>query len=383
MMGDEMKARAILDLYRQKKQGDKEASQNFNEVVEYLVPAAMDAIAEGDGYMAVEYLRPFRDVMPKLTVFLQYLDAWAKYVSADWQGTCGSFVEYLEQKPDDEIAWFLLGNAWHQQGDIAAAMVCYQKANELHGRFAEVLQNAEAGRVLCTHPFATMWPDMDGFNVPIFINSYNRLECLKKLVNWLIVHGYRRIYILDNQSTYPKLLTYYEELGGENRVRVIRLEKNYGYKALWESRILSRLDIRTPYVYTDSDVLPTDSCTGNIVNVLLSFARRHPMLKKIGLGLVTEDITVRFRDRIQQIQAKFCQTHWEQGFDYAAVDTTFALYANCRHYSLRLSARTNGQMRAWHLPWYYDYDNLPEDEQYYLEHANVHSTMSNWAKEES
>lgn len=105
MMGDEMKARAILDLYRQKKQGDKEASQNFNEVVEYLVPAAMDAIAEGDGYMAVEYLRPFRDVMPKLTVFLQYLDAWAKYVSADWQGTCGSFVEYLEQKPDDEIAF--------------------------------------------------------------------------------------------------------------------------------------------------------------------------------------------------------------------------------------------------------------------------------------
>ena len=60
----------------------------------------------------------------------------------------------------------------------------------------------------------------------------------------------------------------------------------------------------------------------------------------------------------------------ERDLYFAPVDTTFALYRNFRHYHLHISARTAGGKMARHLPWYYDYDHLPEDEKYYMEHAN-------------
>lgn len=58
------------------------------------------------------------------------------------------------------------------------------------------------------------------------------------------------------------------------------------------------------------------------------------------------------------------------------VDTTFALYSNVRHYNLRFSLRTTGDLQAYHLPWYFDYDNLPDDEKYYLEHADKNSVTT-------
>lgn len=40
-------------------------------------------------------------------------------------------------------------------------------------------------------------------DVPIFINSFNRVNCLRQLIQWLQTHGYRRIFVIDNASTYP------------------------------------------------------------------------------------------------------------------------------------------------------------------------------------
>ena len=42
--------------------------------------------------------------------------------------------------------------------------------------------------------------------IPIIINSFNRLTTLKLLVSSLEKRGYTNIYILDNCSTYPALL---------------------------------------------------------------------------------------------------------------------------------------------------------------------------------
>jgi hypothetical protein len=40
-------------------------------------------------------------------------------------------------------------------------------------------------------------------DVPIFIISFNRVSCLRQLIDWLLSHGYRRIFVVDNASTYP------------------------------------------------------------------------------------------------------------------------------------------------------------------------------------
>ena len=60
----------------------------------------------------------------------------------------------------------------------------------------------------------------------------------------------------------------------------------------------------------------------------------------------------------------------------AAVDTTFALYRPIRSYRLFSYIRTSGDMMAYHVPWYYTPDNLPEDEKYYSIHANSSSFMA-------
>ena len=70
----------------------------------------------------------------------------------------------------------------------------------------------------------------DARDIPIIINNYNRLTMLKKLIDSLTSRGYTNIVILDNQSTYPPLLEWYAECQFE----VIRLPKNYGFKALWK-----------------------------------------------------------------------------------------------------------------------------------------------------
>lgn len=38
-------------------------------------------------------------------------------------------------------------------------------------------------------------------DVPIFIISFNRVSCLRQLIEWLSRHGYRRIFVIDNAST--------------------------------------------------------------------------------------------------------------------------------------------------------------------------------------
>ena len=183
--------------------------------------------------------------------------------------------------------------------------------------------------------------------------------------------------MLDNRSTYPPLLEYYSALEKDSRIKIIRLEKNFGFKALWLSKILERLKISTPYIYTDSDVVPIERCPKDFVKRLMKLLGENREMRKVGLGLVYEDITFPEKDYIQRTEANLYDgTRVGDDFHFAQVDTTLALYSNVRHYSLRLSLRTAGDLRVYHLPWYFDYDNLPADEKYYLEHADKNSVTS-------
>ena len=63
------------------------------------------------------------------------------------------------------------------------------------------------------------------FDTPIIINNYNRLEYLKDLIAWLESAGMKKIYIIDNLSTYPPLLEFYKKI----KYTVFKLDKNYVY----------------------------------------------------------------------------------------------------------------------------------------------------------
>ncbi len=219
-------------------------------------------------------------------------------------------------------------------------------------------------------------PRGDGWrDIPIFINSRDRVTCLKRLVDWLLRSGYRCIYILDNDSTYPPLLDYYDSLAQKPSLHVVRLP-NLGHRALWRSGILDKLQIKTVYAYTDSDVLPIDDCPADVLRRLFQILQRYPFLDKVGLGIEYQDITFWGREKEQALHSTFYKMPLEKDVYFAPVDTTLALYRPIRHYSLFYAARTTGRLWLRHLPWYLDRDHLPEEERYYMEHANGSSTLA-------
>ena len=138
--------------------------------------------------------------------------------------------------------------------------------------------------------------DLNTKDIPIFINARDRVVCMKKQIEWLLKADYRKIYILDNDSTYGGLISYYDYLSRQRQVKIVLLHNNMGHEALWKSGILEQLNIKTPYIYTDPDILPTEDCPENLVDVLLSVLRRYPYLNKVGVGLKTDDLTYYMRD---------------------------------------------------------------------------------------
>ena len=127
------------------------------------------------------------------------------------------------------------------------------------------------------------WPQLAVFcrDIPIFINSFNRLACLQRLVTWLHAHHHRRIHIIDNASTYPPLLAYYRDVERVG-LRVIRLGENVGSRALWERDILGVTGVDGEYIYTDSDVVPALFCPGDAIAHLRGVLTANPEVQKVG-----------------------------------------------------------------------------------------------------
>ena len=317
--------------------------------------------------------------------FIYYLKGRTFYGTNDFDNAIKFFTEYEELRTKhfsdvDEVGLFYRANCLALSGNFSAAAKLYEKILRIKADFPEAKKNLEAvrrGSTEIVRELFSLWNFPNWRDVPIFINARDRLGVMKKLIDWLLAAGYRKLIILDNRSTYPPLLEYYSSLESDSRVKVIRLEKNFGFKAIWLSGVLERLKIATPYVYTDPDVLPIERCPKNFVKRLMEILDGNHEIRKVGLGLVYDDITFFDADTWKKIEKNFYDgTQVDDELYYAQVDTTFALYSNTRHYSLRLSLRTLGDLMAYHLPWYFDYDNLPADEKYYMEHADKNSVTS-------
>ena len=126
--------------------------------------------------------------------------------------------------------------------------------------------------------------------IPVFINCFNRVDGLRQLVDWLLRAGQRRIILLDNQSSYPPLLKYYEDLAGERRITVVRLNGNLGHVALWASGLLGQLEWSNPFVCTDPDIVPDNACPGDFLKYFEAILDKNPWAMKVGFGLRIDDI---------------------------------------------------------------------------------------------
>ncbi len=210
---------------------------------------------------------------------------------------------------------------------------------------------------------------IDFYNIPIFIISFNRLSYLQGIISRLEEMGYKNLKIIDNASTYPPLLEYYNETNYE----VFRMESNYGHMVFWKSEVFKkyREDL---YVVTDPDVIPLDECPNDFVELFYKYLRKYPRIKKAGFSLKIDDIP---KDAPLYTDVN----KWERAYNFfkipfknaytADIDTTFALYIpDSIDISRRflVAIRTGYPYQLKHLPWYKMPNEVTEEDKYYSDH---------------
>lgn len=215
------------------------------------------------------------------------------------------------------------------------------------------------------------------YNIPIFINNFNRLTFPLRLISFLESCGFTNIFILDNASDYPPLLNYYKY----SKHRVVHLKKNYGYLAFWKSGLYKKY--RWDYfIYTDSDVVPIENCPKDFIERFKQILNKNHRLDKVGFGIKIDDLPnhFTFKEQVIKHESKFWVEEVEPGVYKAQIDTTFALYKPLTNLKVgevsNLPAcRLGHPYLIHHLPWYSDYKNLSEEEKYYFQTANNSSSI--------
>lgn len=220
------------------------------------------------------------------------------------------------------------------------------------------------------------------YNIPIFVNNFNRLTHTRQLIEFLERCGFRKIIIIDNNSSYLPLLTYYEKC----RHKVIKSAFNYGHLAFWKSGLYRKYKWNY-FVYTDSDVVPIDECPDNFIEYFKIILDSNNKLDKLGFGIKIDDLPDCFtlKNKVVDYEKRYWQKEVQPNIYEAPVDTTFALYKplsnlkNGEVYTLA-AYRTGFPYLIRHLPWYVDSKNLSEEELFYIQTSNRSSSLSSQNK---
>jgi len=224
---------------------------------------------------------------------------------------------------------------------------------------------------------------VDYKEIPIIINNFNRLDMLKKLIESLEKRGYRNIYIIDNLSTYPPLLAWYET----SPYTVFRLKENIGMNALWISGIYKKFR-KNFFVYTDSDVVPIEDCPADFLLFFRDTLKKHKLASKVGFSLKIDDIPdcYALKDSVIEWESHFSHDFRKGDLLFRApIDTTFALYrprGKRKHANNNIEMyRTDYPYIARHLPWYIDSNNPDEENRYYIEQSALNTYWTKKGKE--
>ena len=218
--------------------------------------------------------------------------------------------------------------------------------------------------------------DSPRLGIPVYIVCFERVEGLLDLIAWLERANVNRIFLVDNNSTYPPLLRYY----GETNHQVLRFPNNEGPAAIWELGIVRALTPACYYIVSDPDVVPTIDCPADAIAYLKSVSSRFPDRAKVGLGLTTDDLPDHYplKNEVISWERRFRSEELASGVYSADVDTTFALYRpGTNQYLQGPSLRTAFPYLAQHLPWYSNPETPSPEEVYYRHHASA--AVTSWS----
>jgi len=234
---------------------------------------------------------------------------------------------------------------------------------------------------------------------PVFIITYNLVSTTKRMVEDILRMGGQPI-IIDNASTYPPLLDWYDSLKNNKDVHLVRLPGNFGPHFIYHNLLsirktysgLTGKKLPPEFFITDCDLdlseIPDDGIDV-LYRIYDACKSQKRIFLKIGFGLRIDDLPV--------VPHLLRTITWESQFykscekvsgikvnAEAKIDTTFHLYDStllqrARNFIKRNpvqidfyspAIRTYAPYVARHIPWYWEKEKLGEEETYYLQHIN-------------
>ena len=219
--------------------------------------------------------------------------------------------------------------------------------------------------------------NIDFKKIPILIINFNQLEYLRKLIVFLLKNEYKNIVVIDNNSTYPPLLEYYETIN--NSVTIKKMKTNVGHRVFWQNKNLYKKYGKGYYVITDSDIVPDQNCPSDFVSHFKKILDKNKNLIKVGFSLKIDDIPDSniHKSKILNWEKQFWEEQDENGDYISFIDTTFALYRPINQFKLKFfyeAIRTQYPYIAKHGGWYVNSGNLSEEQDFYRSTANESSS---------
>lgn len=206
-------------------------------------------------------------------------------------------------------------------------------------------------------------------NIPCIIVNRDRLSIPRRLVIDLLNLGYTNIHILDMASTYQPLLSWYH---AQDNITVHYLRDNIGHKALWNSPIMKLFSDHEWLFYTDGDIQLNENTPVGFIEELIDIAKEFNE-QKVGLAIEYIDIpSGPIADIITPIENRYWlnrKVHSKYPCYNAPIDTTGAIIKTSQPFQYQ-AIRVAGRFTCKHIPWYTTFDNLIEEERYYLEHSD-------------
>lgn len=219
---------------------------------------------------------------------------------------------------------------------------------------------------------------MSNNQVPVFLINFNLLTWTKNMCQEISRMDGLYPVIVDNGSFYPPLLEWFENCPYE----VIRLEKNYNQMVVWHLGLHLGYD-SDEYIVSDPD-LDLSGVPDDCLDYLRRGRQIHPHCRKIGLGITIDDLPDDSPVKANAIgwETPFWANPDGNGYYFAPVDTTFALYRKSTDNRDFMSCmRCDKPYTVKHLPFYLTPDTIDEELAFYLKTAdNGIATMPRYLK---
>ncbi len=221
-------------------------------------------------------------------------------------------------------------------------------------------------------------------SIPVMINNFNRLDLLKKQIDWLISSkNDLSIIIVDNKSTYPPLLAYYKSLNHPS-IQVVYLDFNSWRKGV-EYIGKKRLQQFDKFIITDSDLLPYENTPDDLIEKLAYCLDKYPTYNHVGPSLEIEDIPD--HNPLKQTIIKYESEFWEKSLNEevypSKIDTTFAMYRKGSSIlATEPALRTMRPYTLKHMDWYLNPKNHTDEFIYYLKSCKSFATWAHESKRE-